>query len=93
MRLHKGLEGAASHYYPASPSKGFPRLTVKQDSARMGKHLHPGTRRKGEGGEPKAKKTNGERKVRHASRVEALKAISKVKGGRLLDDDRVWMDW
>jgi hypothetical protein len=34
--------------------------------------------------------------VRHASRVEKLKALPKVKDGRLLDDaedERAWMDW
>jgi hypothetical protein len=48
--------------------------------------------RKGET-QVKARKTNGERKVRHASRVEKLAAMPKVKKGRLLDDDRAWMDW
>jgi hypothetical protein len=38
--------------------------------------------------EPKPRKTNGERRVRHRSRIERL----KVKEGRLLDHDRAWMD-
>jgi hypothetical protein len=42
--------------------------------------------------EPKPRKTNGERRVRHRSRVERLKALLKVKEGRLLDHDRAWME-
>ena len=39
-----------------------------------------------------ARKKEWERKLRHQSRVEKLKAMPKVKEGRLLDD-RLWMDW
>jgi hypothetical protein len=49
--------------------------------------------RKGRVVEPLARKRRWERKVRHHSRVEKLKAMPRVKGGRLLDDDRAWMDW
>ena len=47
----------------------------------MTKHLHP--KRKGEQ-EVKARKTFSERKVRHQSRVEKLKAIPRVRMGRRL---------
>ena len=43
--------------------------------------------------EMKARKTNGERKVRHQSRVEKLARMPRVRQGRLLHDDRAWMDW
>jgi hypothetical protein len=52
--------------------------------------------RKGGVVEPLARKRGWERKVRHAARVEKLKALPKVKDGRLLDDaedERAWMDW
>jgi hypothetical protein len=61
----------------------------------MGKHLNPGTRRKGGGGEVKAKKTDGERKVRHQSRVARPKRPVVREGKALNDveDERAWMDW
>jgi hypothetical protein len=46
--------------------------------------------------EPKARKTNGERKVRHQSRVMKVARKPKVKEGQPLDDDpdeRSWLDW
>jgi hypothetical protein len=48
--------------------------------------------RKGRVVEPLARKKGWERKLRHQSRVEKIKALPKVKEGRLLDDRRSWMD-
>jgi hypothetical protein len=49
--------------------------------------------RKGRVSEPLARKKGWERRLRHQSRVEKLKAMPKVKEGRPLDDERAWMDW
>jgi hypothetical protein len=43
--------------------------------------------------ESKPKKTHGEKRVRHRSRVERLQRIPKMKEGRLLHDERSWTDW
>ncbi len=51
---------------------------------------HSNLNRKGSP-DPLARKAGWERKVRHQSRLEKLKALPKVKEGRLLDDDRAWM--
>jgi hypothetical protein len=59
-------------------------------------HERASIMRKGGVVEPLVRKRGWERKVRHASRVEKLKALPKVKDGRLLDDaedERAWMDW
>jgi hypothetical protein len=50
----------------------------------MAKHPHLNRRVEQE---PKPRKTNGERRERHRSRVGKLKALPKVKEGRLLDVD------
>jgi hypothetical protein len=47
---------------------------------------------KGQSEEPKRRKTSGERRLRHASRVAKPKR-PVVMQGRSLDDDRQWMDW
>jgi hypothetical protein len=50
--------------------------------------------RKGRVVEPLARKKGWERKLRHQSRVEKLKAMPRVHEGRTLsDNDRQWMDW
>jgi hypothetical protein len=43
--------------------------------------------RKGRAVEPLARKKQWERKLRHQSRVEKLKAIPRVKEGKLLNVD------
>jgi hypothetical protein len=53
-----------------------------------------GGMRKGRVVEPLARKKGWERKLRHQSRVEKLKAMPRVHEGRTLsDNDRQWMDW
>jgi hypothetical protein len=46
---------------------------------------------------PLAPKRQWQRKLRHASRVQKLKALPKVKEGKPLEcsinDERAWMDW
>jgi hypothetical protein len=48
--------------------------------------------RKGKVIETLARTRGWERKLRHRSRVMKLARIPKVKEGRLLDDERAWMD-
>jgi hypothetical protein len=43
--------------------------------------------RKGRVVDPLTRKKEWERKIRHASRSKKLKALPRVKEGRLLDDD------
>jgi hypothetical protein len=43
--------------------------------------------------EPLVRRAAWERRLRHQSRVEKLAEKPKVREGRLLDDDRAWMDW
>ncbi|MGA7905120.1 MAG: hypothetical protein WCA06_21015 [Terrimicrobiaceae bacterium] len=62
---------------------------MKQETGGMGKCS---INRKGRQVEPLARKAGWERKIRHRARVEKLAAMPKVKDGRLLDDDRAWMD-
>ena len=50
-------------------------------------------KKNGKSGEPLARKTLKERKIRHRSRTEKLKARPVVREGRLLDDEREWLDW
>jgi hypothetical protein len=42
--------------------------------------------------EPRARKSNAERKLRHKNRVERLERMPKVKEGRNLADERERMD-
>ena len=59
----------------------------------MGKRSHPNLSKRARQQEVKAPKTSMERKIRHRSRAEQIKARPVVRQGRLLDDERAWMDW
>jgi hypothetical protein len=56
----------------------------------MTKYLQANRRKEQQ--EPKPRKSNGEPKVRHRSRVGKLQRIPKVKEGRTLNDQRLEMD-
>ena len=86
----EGLEGRVGYLYPPRQSNGSLQPIRKQGTGTMTKHLQLNRRVEQE---PKPRKTSGERRVRHRSRVGKLQRIPKVKEGRTLDDDRAWMDW
>jgi hypothetical protein len=59
------------------------------------RHLHASMKAKRQPQEPKARKTNGEKRLRHASKM-AKRKRPFVREGRSLDDDldeRAWLDW